>query len=424
MEAPTLTSAAPPAPSHLTPVAYGERIVGVDVVRGFALLGILLVNMSYFGQPFQDLMTGVERWPAWYDHAAEFAVTALAEGKFYILFSTLFGLGMAIQMGRSAARGAGFAGYYVRRLLVLLAIGAAHALLFWYGDILHAYALLGFLLLAFRKRHTTTIVVWSGIFYLLSLLVLGGIAAGVEFGRMIPEANAQIEWSFAEQARMFAQQADAAVANYAHGTWTDMLRQRITDLSEMAFGWMFMGPTIAAMFLLGLFIGRAGVVHDPAAHRPLLWGFALVGLPLGLALNVAHAAAATVSTPAEPSLIGLMGYACLWAGAPLLSAGYACTLLLLLQRDRWRPVLAPLASVGRMALSNYLLQTLICTTIFYGYGLGLYAKVGPAARVGLALLIYAAQIPLSVWWLRRFRFGPMEWLWRTLTYWRLQPMRL
>ena len=123
-------------------------------------------------------------------------------------------------------------------------------------------------------------------------------------------------------------------------------------------------------------------------------------------------------------LVNLLGDMLWRVGAPALSFFYASAILLLFQRTAWQRHLAPLAAVGRTALSNYLLQSVICTTIFYSYGFGLYGRIGQPAGVALTFLIFALQIPVSVWWLRHFRFGPVEWLWRTLTYGKLQPMRL
>lgn len=423
MGTPPMTSDSPGAALPVAgPVAPAERILAIDVVRGFALFGILLVNMAFFSRPLQSILLNETVWGPW-DHATELVIRALAEGKFYVLFSLLFGLGMALQMERAAAAGRGFAGYAVRRLLVLLAIGVGHAVLLWYGDILTPYAVLGFLLLAFRGRRDRTILIWAGVIYLVPL-VIGGVLTGlIELARLMPDSAAEIDKAFALQRAEFRVLAATALQNYGHGSWADALRQRLTDLSTSTWGYFFIAPVIAAMFLTGLVIGRRRILQAPEQHVQLLRTLAVVGIPVGLACNVGFA-----TVTADASLLELSGrwylaYVLQAAGAPLLAGGYAAALVLLLRREAWSERLRPLAAVGRMALTNYLLQSIICTTLFYGYGFGLFGKVGPAAGAMLALVIYAAQVPVSAWWLARFRFGPAEWAWRTLTYGRWQPMR-
>jgi len=151
---------------------------------------------------------------------------------------------------------------------------------------------------------------------------------------------------------------------------------------------------------------------------------ATFGLAFGLLCNVAYTLLSELGNREGMTPLYFAGYAIEWLGVPPLSFGYAAIIVLLVRSPRWRRWLSPLAAVGRTALTNYLLQTLVCTTLFYGYGFGLFGKVGPAAGLLLSVAIYIAQLPLSVWWLRHFRFGPAEWLWRSLTYMRLQPMCL
>jgi len=153
--------------------------------------------------------------------------------------------------------------------------------------------------------------------------------------------------------------------------------------------------------------------------RKLCWW----SLGIGLAGNTVFVLTVDSSVFSDPTLasgIGAIGYL---IGAPALCFFYMSVIVLLNQQPKWETRFAILAPAGRMALTNYLLQSVICTTIFYSYGFGLYDKVGPAACIILTILVYMIQVPLSIWWLKRFQFGPMEWLWRSLTYWRVQPMR-
>jgi uncharacterized protein len=187
--------------------------------------------------------------------------------------------------------------------------------------------------------------------------------------------------------------------------------------------WVF-GPVFLAMFLLGLFAARQHLLDQPDTHAKALRRMLVFGLAIGLPANVFYAIAFAKGEPLEVDWLWTAGSLALAVGGPALTFAYVAAFTLALRHERARRILQPIAAAGRMALSNYLLQSLICTTIFYSYGLGLYGSVGRAPGLALALVIYAAQVPLSVWWLRRFRFGPAEWLWRCLTYGRIQPMRL
>ena len=176
--------------------------------------------------------------------------------------------------------------------------------------------------------------------------------------------------------------------------------------------------------LIGLYVGRRGVFQDIPGHLPWIRRVMWMGLALGLVFNAGAVVARELSDPLTPSVAGLLGTACYVLGRPTLFSFYAAGLVVLTQKERWGPRLAPLGVVGRMPLTNYLMQSVVCTLIFNGYGFGLFGKIGHAAGLGLTVLIFLAQIPLSQWWMAEFRFGPMEWLWRTLTYARRQPMRL
>lgn len=204
--------------------------------------------------------------------------------------------------------------------------------------------------------------------------------------------------------------------------------QRVEDLKfnylDPIAGWIVWAPHVFAMFLLGLYVGRLGVFEDPLAYRKLSHRATRWGVGVGLLGNLGFVLAAELSDSDVPSAMGLVTTVCFVFGATALCVGYASTLVLLTQRKGWGTRLAPLGAVGRMALSNYLLQSVIATTLFYSYGLGLYGKVGPAVGAVLAAVIFVIQVALSVWWARRFRFGPVEWLWRSLTYGKRQPMRI
>ncbi|MCX7791029.1 MAG: DUF418 domain-containing protein, partial [Chloroflexaceae bacterium] len=283
---------------------------------------------------------------------------------------------------------------------------------------------LGAVLLLFAGvKRPRTLLIWAAIFFVLQHLFTFALAGLVELARLVPEGAAQIEAAFAEQEAMFRQQRDQAVAIYSSGSFAEITAQRARDLQTIWFGTLAMAPMVMTMFLIGSVLGRQGVFRDIAAHQGLwrrlvLWGFA-IGLPANLLYTVMAENVQRVEFGWQLALMNLA----LGIGGLAQSLAYLGALTLLAGRMPWQRQLGALRPVGQMALSNYLLQSIIATLIFYGYGLGLFNQVGMALGLLLALLIFLAQIPLSHWWMARFRYGPAEWLWRTLTYLRPQPMR-
>ncbi len=412
-------------PTGAEPTQPHERVLAIDILRGFALFGILLVNMMFFAWPVYREVIDLTLWSAPGDRAAEVLIAFLAEGKFFTLFSLLFGLGLYLQLERAEAKGVAFVPLYLRRLVVLLVIGLAHAFLFWWGDILTYYALLGFVLLLFRHKAPRVLLVWAGALVLVPIAINTLFVGFVALARATPQGAAQLEATITQTQAQFQTAFEQALAVYGGSDFLAMIPQRMADWAFYTSGVLTGGMLflVLAMFLLGLYFGKRRLLHDAASHLPLWrkvfgWG-TVIGL-VGNALYVTLARTGSVLEPTWGTLVGLVGFL---VGAPALSLAYAAGLVLLMQRPSWLKRLRPLAPVGRMALSNYLLQTLIATTLVYGYGLGLYGRLGPAVGVALTLVIFAVQIPLSAWWLKRFRFGPCEWLWRSLTYGRLQPLR-
>jgi uncharacterized protein len=408
----------------LAPVTPGERIEIIDILRGFALFGILLVNMAFFSTSIFHVVVDFSLWTSPWDKAAEFFIRAFGEGKFYLLFSFLFGLGFALQLAKVESRGANVAPLYRRRLLILLLIGAAHAFLIWGGDILMMYALLGFPLLPFRRRKPKTLLVWAASLVVLPVFLTGLFVASIELGRLDPDARAEIETNFAEQGGRMKARLEESTRTYREGSYTEITRQRAYEVGFFYKWSIFFAPYVMGMFLLGLYVGRRGVLVDLAPHLPRIRRMLPWALLLGLLGNSVFTGLAEISNPAQPSPTGLAAQLGYLFGGPALSFFYAGALILWWRSGTGRRVLAPLAAVGRMALTNYLAQSVVCTLIFYSYGLGYFGGIGPAAGLLLTIGIYALQIPFSNWWLNRFRFGPAEWVWRSLTYGRAQPMRV
>lgn len=408
----------------LAPVQQAERIQIVDILRGFALFGILLVNMGLFSHPFQSILVPADPATPWYDRAAEWLVHFLAEGKFYAMFSLLFGLGMVLLMERIEARGRRFVPFYVRRLLALLLIGLVHAFLIWPGDILIIYALLGFPLILFRKARPRILLIWAVILLAIPLLFMAASAGLMTLGRSVPEATKQMDQVFAQVEAGY--RADIARANqvYPDGNFLEITAQRVYDYGSMGItSFLVMGFNVLAMFLVGAYFGKRRIFNDLAAHRPLFRKLLVVGLIIGLAGNALYATLIMSTARFEPTASLALATAAQGIGAPLLSLAYISAICLLALRPAWQRILQVLAPVGQMALTNYLLESIIATLIFYGYGLGLFGQVGPALGLVLTVVIFLLLIPFSHWWMKRFRYGPAEWLWRSMTYLKLQPIK-
>jgi uncharacterized protein len=307
---------------------------------------------------------------------------------------------------------------------VLLLIGLVHAYLFWVGDILILYSVLGvLLLLLFRNRKPRTLLIWVGIFLLIPILLNAALFGLLELGRMSPGGAAMIDAALAEQTQQFQAASEEVDRIYASGSFAEITRQRVRDMNMVYATWPFMAFNVLAMMVLGLYAGQRQLFEHIPDHQPLIRRVWFWGLIIGVLGNLAYVVGGVGSNRSIPSpqlLVSLVGQT---VGAPALSLFYMSSLVLLTQHLSWQRRLRPLANVGRMAISNYLLQTVICTTLFYGYGFGLYGRIDTATGLLLTIVIFALQIPLSAWWLGRFRFGPVEWLWRSLSYGQRQPIR-
>ncbi len=398
------------------PVAEAERIKVIDVLRGFALFGVLLINMRNFDLPGQV-------WTGLADRVALWPILVLGDSKFWTLFSFLFGLGFALQMQRAERRGTRFVPLYARRLLVLLLFGLLHSLLLYGGDILYDYAVVGSVLLLFRKWSDGTVLILA----LACLLIpIGRHAVKVRLreirqsdpqaARLAAQRDAEERRDDEEGARVLTRGSfsDAAAFRARH-----FVPRRISVENSL---FQLGGPF--PLFLLGLLVCRRRILQNigeylPFIRKALWWTLALGVLFTSISVTGKWPNAALPYDSQTPHWRGLLWY----LGTPALSFSYACIVILLAQKDYWQRRLAPLAAVGRTALSNYLLQSAVFSTIFQHYGLGMAGRIGPSFDLALTTVIYGLQLPVSVWWLRHFRFGPAEWLWRTLTYGSIQPMR-
>lgn len=390
-----------------SPTTSSERIHVVDIIRGFAVLGIFVFNMTSFA----GYSYALQGHDTTLDRGLMLLIRFLVEAKFYSLFSFLFGWGMAIQLLRAETRENNFLTTYRRRLLILLLIGAIHGILIWTGDILTTYALLGFVLVLFRKRSERFLLI-SALVALLYALVLN-----------LPPLQEVRNWYF-NLVNGLNFPFNSGI--YATGTFGEITQERFYEYVRYNLSTPLFFGQIFAMFLLGLYVGKRRIFENfqdegnqewlkQVWRAGLFWGFLFSGLY----------AAATYWTYSNQWPVGVtpewqryIAVACRTIGAPLLTLFYLTTIIYLYQGSAtWRPRLEPLAPIGRMALSNYLFQSLLSTLIFYNYGLGLHGRIeSPVFGLVLVFIIFSLQIRLSKWWLEHYAMGPVEWVWRWLTY--------
>jgi len=395
------------------PVSLSERILFIDVLRGMALFGILAANMRAFFAPLDCYDHIAVLFHSRADVLAQLFIDAFIQGKFITIFSFLFGMGFAIQMSRADARGVRFLSFYPRRLLALALFGLIHGILIWGGDILLTYAFSGAILLLFRNRQQKTLLWWAGSLIALPIVV-STFFLSIYFTRW------HRSWMDPKPPDMA--KLHAVINIYAHGTVRQILAQNWVE-------WKHQLPTTgfaiyaAALFLLGMWVWRAGIVQHLDQYKPILRRVCAVCLPLGVAISTYVAVVQAIVPPARVSLWGWSAGVLWLPGSHILSAGYMSGLALIFLHADWRRFLQPFAAVGRMALTDYLMQSVLCTLFFYSYTTGLFGRIGPAWGLVPTVVLYSAQVLFSNWWLSRYRFGPMEWLWRGMTYGKFPSMR-
>jgi uncharacterized protein len=399
------------------PVSANERIETLDVLRGFALLGILAMNIRAMAAPFSTYMnpyalfdfTGASR-------AAYVSTAVLFDLKMMGLFSMLFGVGVLLYAGKPTESGKPPRALWFRRMFWLLVIGLAHAYLIWDGDILVPYALCGLLLLWWARRFSARVLLTAAI----SLLTVGALLSvgyGAAFTSM-PEADRALAL---EMWMPTPEQAREQLARM-HGGYFDVIAHRASFvlMAQTMYFALFFFWRCGGMMLLGMAMYKWGFLDGRRGVRDYLI-VAATCAPLGLAL----AWYGTVALERIGFAMPQRTVADLWnyTGAVLASVGYAATLILIVKRGVLPGLRRALAAVGQMAFTNYLLHSVIASILFLGWGFGLAGRFDYFGQLGIVAGIWTLQLIVSPLWLRRYRFGPAEWLWRSLTYWQLQPMR-
>lgn len=390
------------------PLGERERVTELDVLRGVALFGVLLVNFMFLAGPYvlssQAQLAALPTAPV--DKAASFAVQWLAYDKANTMFATLFGLGFYLQMKRGEGR-PGFEARYVRRLSWLLVFGWLNIIFLFVWDILNLYALAGFALLAMRRWRTRSLVIFGAVAALYSepLQEWWTGALGLE---LVPAPFWSDAAALERQAAVLSGNYPRIVAMFWQETWTRWLA----------------GAALAAWFIyalgrfaLGAAIGRSGILDDIPGHLPVLRRVAAIAIPLGLLLALAiQLVGKGYWNPFEAARP--LGQALRSSAALLLAAGYSAGIVVALHTRLGARLFGVFAPVGRMALTNYLAQGLLYAFVMtdVGPGLGLAGRIGTSAVIATCIAFFGLQTAFSHWWLARFRFGPMEWLWRALTY--------
>lgn len=515
--------------TDFAPVPIRDRIQALDVVRGVALLGIALMNVEFFNRPLADLGAGMPGDLAGIDYAAGWFIHTFVRGKFWTMFSILFGMGFAVMLMRAQDAGRGFVKPYLRRALALAGFGFLHGILLWSGDILLSYASAALVLLltlfgrfwhgvlaaaviaaaaallkmpgatgfvvvlavagfvAAYLRGTREIAVlghrvplWSLVLVVAgALLVVGGLVGvaisgpkmgGMVFGGLVvlvlgwlsvrfrepvdkrslrvgatlylapfvamtigaaialalpqPQAPqdkvavAAAEKRLAEQRKELAEETRVmSTGSYAQATSFRAHQFTRDYVNQSGFIAMVLG-----LFLMGMWFVQSGVMAHPQQHLALFRRLAFIGLPLGTVLAIASSLVATHHVPTVNDARWQLAMGLQMIGNLPMSLGYIAVVVLAMQ-GAWQRALGLLAPMGRMALTNYIGQSVLGTLFFYGYGLGHWG-MPRAQQVLYVLAVFALQVLLSRWWLSMFRFGPLEWVWRWITYGKRPPMRL
>lgn len=408
----------------LQPVQTTEREIFMDVLRGFAILGIFIANLGTgFSWYREDLhLTGPFLLPE-LDHKMGFLHHMFIEGKFYSIFSLLFGWGIALQFKRAAARGVNATPVVRRRLFFMLLLGAFH-LLIWPGDIVFFYALLGFLLLPLRKLSNKVLLI-TGIVLVLSPILL--YWAKLTWPVLNYPAELMVKTGIRVDGALMSIQSEEQFINIMkEGNWFDQLKMNISGFF-FRYNYLFFVsrvPKVLGMFLIGYVAGRSDFYKNILRHKKLLYWIIGTGLLVGLPANFYLARYVTYFNQdyfmlKTKGLYQTIFYA---IGVVPLAMAYVGLFMLSFQTAAGKKILSLMAPAGKMAFSNYIMQSLIGNFVFLGAGLGYMGQVGPVFYTLFGIIVFIGQVIISTVWLRYFNYGPVEWVWRSATYKKWQPM--
>ncbi|MFZ3589146.1 DUF418 domain-containing protein [Bacillus sp. DJP31] len=385
------------------PISEKERIHSIDVIRGFAILGIFLVNMSSFHSPAMYegsnlKLTTLDTWVTNF-------IDIFAQASFYTLFSFLFGFGMVIFLDRAKERGQSYKTLFIRRLLILFLFGITHAFLIWHGDILVTYSLIGFILLLFYGARAKVLLTTGLSILLVPAILLSALAIMTSFFMPDQEIVPRDEALVAE-----------SIQNYKYGSFLEITTQRMNDYFYVnnLENALFLIVSILPLFLLGAYVAKQKWFSEVKTHKKAIRTMWLISLLIGIPSKLLpYFTSKNFGTEYFQGSIG----------GPALALFYATSIVLLMDTQIWKRILKPFSFVGKLSLTNYLLQSIICTTLFYSYGFGFYGEVSHVQGLLLTIGIFFIQVFGSYLWLKNFQYGPMEWLWRSLTYGKVQTFK-
>ncbi|MFJ7976053.1 DUF418 domain-containing protein [Peribacillus sp. NPDC096379] len=374
-----------------------QRVQSIDSLRGLAILGIFLVNMPDFHSPFLHI-NPLEWWRDNPDRIFYILVDLFAQASFYPMFAFLFGFGAVILAKRAQDRNQSFPLVFSRRLVVLLVIGCVHAFFIWHGDILINYALFGFFFLLFYRMSGITLLWLGSLLFAIPALLFSLLMMLIYF--TIPD-EAVIPTNF--------EMVKASIEAYQLGTFMEIFQQRFVEwymVNNLGNG-IILFFSIFPLFLIGAGFAKLKWLEKTKEHQRKLAMIAVVCLVIGSLLKASpYIANYNYFTVSLQDMIG----------GPVISIFYITAIVLLLQNKSIAKIVSLLANVGRLSMSNYLLQSIIGTLLFYSYGFGLYDKISFTTGVVLVVVIYFLQLVLSTIWLKYYRIGPVEYIWRFATY--------
>jgi len=495
----------------LAPIADAKRIDAMDILRGIALVGILLMNVEWFGRSIGEIGS-FDASLSGMDHATGWLVRCFVEGKFYKMFALLFGMGFAVMLIRAREVGKPFGAWFTRRMLVLFAFGMLHMTFLWGGDILHDYAFAGLLFLGwiyliqtkpFRRFDSPRMFLRVGIVWMFAPFVVAATAAlvfGTSFDpaeiaaqwkeeqRIVALVDARLESSPAESdqslsdnpapandgskiesevltgavetATSTGDQPDAPgetqeaelsdeeqleqtvneiverkrernkhiaeeIDAFTNASYWQATEFRFRDgLSRTAFTPTFSLLILMPIFLIGYWFVSSGTLRNHTRNQHIFRPMALLGMTFGLFFTIGGLSVMQHPASEISDILQATGGTLFFFGQYVLCAGYLGSIVILLGNPAWSKRLNRFAPMGRMALTNYIMDTVILVVIFHGYAGGLFGQISRAPQMLIVTAIVIFQFYFSGWWLARFRFGPLEWLWRSLTYKSVQPMRI
>lgn len=376
-----------------SPLAEKKRLTWIDAARGFAIFGIFMVNVPAFNAPY-FLYGGEDTfWTSGIDQSIQVIIDIFFQASFYTLFSFLFGFGIQIIVENIARREQAVNKLIFRRLIILISFGLIHAFLIWHGDILLTYGIIGMLLFLFFKRSDRTLLAWA-----ISLLTIPTLLYTL------------ILYPFRDRLGGYNLAAiEEAVKRYGSGSLSDIWAQNLQDWSYSSgvFTYVILACNLLPLFLFGMVTARKKWLHDVEANQLFLHKVWLVSLVLFVGIK------AGLYIWGNPVWLSMIQDT---IGGSASAIFYLTTITLAYQRALWQKVLKPLTYVGRMSLSNYIFQSIVCFFLFYSIGFGLYGNIKPLGSIGIVCAVYLVQILLSSIYLKRYRFGPIEWVWRRLMY--------